>query len=70
MGRSRRQGAVRSHRRARATPAGGTGFEARILDRLSDARRDQAKTAVVFELSADRHEHKSIAMTANPPLSK
>ena len=41
-----------------------------ILDDLSYVRRDQAETSVLFELIAERYEHKSLAMTANTPFSQ
>lgn len=39
-----------------------------ILDDLNHARRDQAETSVLFDLIAERYEHKSIAVTANEPF--
>ena len=41
-----------------------------ILDDLSYVRRDQAETSVLFELIAERYEHKSLAITANTPFSQ
>jgi DNA replication protein DnaC len=45
-------------------------FELLILDDLSYVRRDQAETSVLFELIAERYEHKSLAITANTPFSQ
>ena len=45
-------------------------FDLLILDDLSYVRRDQAKTSVLFELIAERYEHKSLAITANTPFSQ
>jgi hypothetical protein len=45
-------------------------FDLIILDDLSYVRRDQAETAVLFELISKRHERKSIAITANAPFSQ
>lgn len=45
-------------------------FDLLILDDISYVRRDQAETAVLFELIADRYERKSIAITANTPFSQ
>ena len=44
-------------------------FDLLILDDVSYVRRDQAETSVLFELIAERYERKSIAITANQPLS-
>jgi DNA replication protein DnaC len=44
-------------------------FDLLILDDLSYVRRDQAETSVLFELIAARYERKSLAITANQPLS-
>jgi DNA replication protein DnaC len=41
-----------------------------ILDDLSYVRKDQAETSVLFELIAERYEHKSLAVTANTPFSQ
>ncbi len=40
------------------------------LDDLSYVRRDHAETSVLFELIAERYEHKSWAITANTPFSQ
>ena len=45
-------------------------FDLLILDDLSYVRKDQAETSVLFELIAERYEHKSLAVTANTPFSK
>jgi len=45
-------------------------FDLLILDDLSYVRRDQAETSVLFELIAERYEHKSLAITANAPFSQ
>ncbi len=45
-------------------------FDLLILDDISYVRRDQAETAVLFELIADRYERRSIAITANTPFSQ
>jgi DNA replication protein DnaC len=45
-------------------------FDLLILDDLSYVRRDQAETSVLFELIAERYEHKSLAITANTPFSQ
>lgn len=45
-------------------------FDLLILDDLSYVRRDQAETSVLFELIAERYEHKSLALTANTPFSQ
>ena len=42
-------------------------FDLSILDDLSYVRRDQVETSVLFELIAERCEHKSLAITANTP---
>lgn len=44
-------------------------FDLLILDDLSDVRRDQAETSVLFELIAARYGRKSLALTANQPFS-
>src|SRR5471032_726954 len=41
-----------------------------LLDDLSYVRRDQPETSVLFELIAERYEHKSLAITANTPFSQ
>ena len=48
----------------------GQDFDLLILDDLSYVRRDQAETSVLFELIAERYEHKSLAITANTPFSQ
>jgi DNA replication protein DnaC len=45
-------------------------YDLLILDDLSYVRRDQPETSVLFELIAERYEHKSLAITANPPFSQ
>lgn len=45
-------------------------FDLLILDELSYVRKDQAETSVLFELIAERYEHKSLAVTANTPFSQ
>ena len=45
-------------------------FDLLILDDLSYVRKDQAETSVLFELIAERYEHKSLAVTANTPFSQ
>jgi DNA replication protein DnaC len=45
-------------------------FDLLILDDLSYVRRDQAETSVLFELIAERYEHRSLAITANTPFSQ
>ena len=45
-------------------------FDLVVLDDFSYARRDQAETSVLFELIAERYEHKSLAITANTPFSQ
>jgi len=45
-------------------------FDLLILDDLSYVRRDQSETSVLFELIAERYEHKSLAITANTPFSQ
>ena len=45
-------------------------FDLLILDDLSYVRRDQAETSVLFELIAERYEHKSVAIAANTPFSQ
>ena len=41
-----------------------------ILDDLSYVWRDQAETSVLFELIAERYEHKSLVITANTLYSQ
>lgn len=43
-------------------------YDLLILDDLSYVRRDQPETSVLFELIAERYEHKSLAITANTPF--
>jgi len=45
-------------------------FDLLILDDLSYVRKGQAETSVLFELIAERYEHKSLAVTANTPFSQ
>ena len=45
-------------------------FDLLILDDLRYVRKDQAETSVLFELIAERYEHKSLAVTANTPFSQ
>ena len=45
-------------------------YDLLILDDLSYVRRDQPETSVLFELIAERYEHKSLAITANTPFSQ
>ena len=45
-------------------------FDLLILDDLSYVRREQAETSVLFELIAERYEHRSLAITANTPFSQ
>ena len=44
-------------------------FDLLILDDITDARKDQAKTSALFELIARRYENRSIAIAANQPFS-
>ena len=44
-------------------------FDLLICDDFSYVRRDQAETSVLFEMIAERYEHKSLAITANQPFS-
>ena len=45
-------------------------YDLLILDDLSYVRREQPETSVLFELIAERYEHKSLAITANTPFSQ
>jgi DNA replication protein DnaC len=45
-------------------------YDLLILDDISYVRRDQPETSVLFELIAERYEHKSLAITANTPFSQ
>lgn len=45
-------------------------YDLLILDDLSYVRREQSETSVLFELIAERYEHKSLAITANTPFSQ
>ena len=45
-------------------------FDLLILDDLSCVRRHQTETSVLFELIAERYEHRSPAVTANTPFSQ
>jgi DNA replication protein DnaC len=45
-------------------------YDLLVLDDLSYVRRDQPETSVLFELIAERYEHKSLAITANTPFSQ
>jgi DNA replication protein DnaC len=40
-----------------------------VLDDLGYARKDQAETAVLFELIAERYERRSLIITCNQPFS-
>jgi DNA replication protein DnaC len=40
-----------------------------VLDDLGYARKDQAETAVLFELIAERYERRSLIVTCNQPFS-
>ena len=40
-----------------------------MLDDLGYARKDQAETAVLFELIAERYERRSLIITCNQPFS-
>jgi DNA replication protein DnaC len=40
-----------------------------LLDGISCVRKDQAETSVLFELIAERHERRSLMITANQPFS-
>jgi DNA replication protein DnaC len=41
-----------------------------ILDDLSYVRRDKSETSVLFELTSEGYEHKSLAIKANAPFSQ
>jgi DNA replication protein DnaC len=43
-------------------------FDAVVLDDLGYARKDQAETAVLFELIAERYERRSLVITRNQPF--
>jgi DNA replication protein DnaC len=45
-------------------------FDCLILDDLGYASKDQAETAVLFELIAERYERKSLIITCNQPFSE
>ena len=45
-------------------------FDCLILDDLGYVRKDQAETAVLFELIAERYERKSLIVTCNQPFSE
>lgn len=45
-------------------------FDALILDDLGYVRKDQAETAVLFELIAERYERRSLIVTCNQPFSE
>ena len=45
-------------------------FDCLILDDLGYVRKDQAKTAVLFEQIAERYERKSLIITCNQPFSE
>jgi hypothetical protein len=45
-------------------------FDCIILDDLGYVRKDQAETAVLFELIAERYERKSLIITCNQPFSE
>ena len=44
-------------------------FDCLILDDLGYVRKDQAETAVLFELIAERYERRSLILTCNQPFS-
>ena len=44
--------------------------QATMLDDLGYARKDQAETAVLFELIAERYERRSLIATCNQPFSE
>lgn len=44
-------------------------FQLLILDDITYVRKDQAETAVLFELIARRYETRSLAVAANQPFS-
>jgi DNA replication protein DnaC len=43
-------------------------FDAVVLDDLGYARKDQAETAVLFELISERYERRSLVITCNQPF--
>ena len=45
-------------------------YDLLILDDISYVRKDQAETAVLFELIAERYERKSLIITCNQPFSE
>jgi len=45
-------------------------FDVLVLDDLGYLRKDQAETAVLFELVAERYERKSLITTCNQPFSE
>jgi len=45
-------------------------FDCLILDDLGYATKDQAETAVLFELIAERYERRSLVLTCNQPFSE
>ena len=45
-------------------------FDLLIIDDISYVRKDQAETSVLFELIAQRYEHRSVLITANQPFSE
>jgi DNA replication protein DnaC len=45
-------------------------FDAIVLDDLGYARKDQAETAMLFELIAERYERRSLIITCNQPFGE
>jgi DNA replication protein DnaC len=45
-------------------------YDVLVLDDLGYARKDQAETAVLFELIAERYERKSQIVTCNQPFGE
>ncbi len=45
-------------------------FDLLVIDDISYVRKDQAETSVLFELIAQRYEHRSVLITANQPFSE
>ncbi len=45
-------------------------FDAIVLDDLGYARKDQTKTAVLFELIAERYERRSLIVACNRPFGE
>ena len=45
-------------------------YDVLMLDDLGYLRKDQAETAVLFELIAERYERKSLITTCNQPFSE